>query len=760
MKDKFDFNEMMEIARAAELHTRAIKHKQNTFFKKRLRSVIHLHDKGSKLVTNPIAIIAEHLYKLWEIIRDGSIKLYKAIYPRKYELVGGIKDAAIVGRITFATRQDQFIPIHHIHLEFWGRTNWGNYKLFAEDITDEDGRFRLEFNMSKIHAFNIREHLHLEIYHTGSFCFLHKHNNLPEHEHELFKCIKFHVSDLTGMEYDLGTLQLFYWEYRTDTILPRVVIKDHDKDAPQKYSRGRIDAIAEQFIPIELITRKHERLIKADQDITIEDIQEDYPENLTVAMEKEKPGLTRSDAWFGERMMNGMFAGIFDKDPEDPSQFWLHHHWTSYEHTDKYALHDITMKFRLNDEGYLLPTEIKLKGPLHKKDFGSKEVHVFTPQDGSRWEGAKRVARVSAGILTEIDRHFAETHLNTEQYAIAINRNITRNPIGAILYPHLRGVTLINHQADQILVSDDGYIARATALTGAGTRQRATDVMGTLDWLNWSPIQPISDKHVYAKAANLYWDMLVEYVGDYIKDHKEAIVEEWHEIFTFAKDLTEHSVPVFLCKHLQKALGVNPAIGQTGEVPDWFSKQNRMDFTVSRPKVSDHLGYQPNPAELLEPAEEEVVAFDKDQSSDHMIHRAVSYVTQNKVYDTASTDMDNLKQVCAYVIFQATFGHFWANSKQYDDIGEIRYNSLGIRWGSGPDGVVGPEEDDEITPDKIISTQMMWWSNMLSRTGYGYIMSNEEKDINPDLIKRLKDKEKEFADLGIDIYDIQSRTNI
>ena len=112
------------------------------------------------------------------------------------------------------------------------------------------------------------------------------------------------------------------------------------------------------------------------------------------------------------------------------------------------------------------------------------------------------------------------------------------------------------------------------------------------------------------------------------------------------------------------------------------------------------------------------------------------------------------------MIYQATFGHTWSNSKQYDDIGEVLYGSLGIRFGDGPDGVMGSESDYTIAPDLTRSTQMMWWSNMLSHTGYGFIMADEDKDVPPDLRKRLEDKRQAFADLELDIDIIQSRTNI
>lgn len=176
--------------------------------------------------------------------------------------------------------------------------------------------------MMVVHRNRIAKNVRLEIYHTNT----HKFNEHPientavfraERLHSLFKTIKIKKADLVGMSYNLGTIPLFYWEYRHDTKVPRVVIKDHDLDAPQKYPQARIDAIVKQFIPVELTTKKHLLKIKEGKKLTIEDIQADYPENLTVAMEKIKPGITRSDEWFADRMINGMYANTLDKDPEN-----------------------------------------------------------------------------------------------------------------------------------------------------------------------------------------------------------------------------------------------------------------------------------------------------------------------------------------------------------------------------------------------------------------------------------------------------------
>jgi len=83
-----------------------------------------------------------------------------------------------------------------------------------------------------------------------------------------------------------------------------------------------------------------------------------------------------------------------------------------------------------------------------------------------------------------------------------------------------------------------------------------------------------------------------------------------------------------------------------------------------------------------------------------------------------------------------------------------------LRFGDKERGIMAPETDLGIAPDLTRSTGMLWLTNLLSRTEYGFITKNEEGDVNPLFRKLLLDKKEEFARLGVDVHAIESRTNI
>lgn len=701
------------------------------FHHPRLKSPNHIEIHRSRTHSGILQRLGLFMVEVYEDVKVIAHRVHDIIFPRRDKIYGNPNhNHVITGTLNFGTRkEDADTPVFNMHTELWARTIWGGFRKLNEGTTDRNGVFSLPYDLFYVHRYYIRK-IWVGVYQTGHDHFLKDGKHLPERTE--FKRIPIKKGDLTGIEYSCNHVQLDFWEYRKDTPLPRVVIKDHDKDAPDEYAPGFNKAIEKQFIPVELTKLKHLEMILMKQGLSYEQIKEDYPENLTVCIEKELPGYTRGDDWFAERMMNGMYACDFDRDPKNPELYWVHHHWSSYEKTyHHYAMPDVDMWFGLKENGLPRPVKITLTGPLTAQEKDEKQKRSFTPDDGEKWLAAKRICRVSAGLYAELAHHFAGTHVNSEQYAIACHRNLRLNPVAGLLKSFLREVVLVNHTADRILIGN-GYISSACALTPKGIDQVVYKVMGTLDWKGYRPMQPVSEAHTFAKAGNLYWDIVHEFVSEYIDEpgNRKEILNHWFEIYCFSEDLVRHSVPAFLCSYLQNMLLDNHGKLKENGRTDWYRRDHRMDLSAERPERGG-------------------------------LKKAVSEITRKKDgHEVTEADLTQLKQACTYMIYKATFGHTWSNSKQYDDIGEVLYCSLGLRFGTGPDGVMGPESDHSIAPDLTRSTQMMWWSNMLSRTGYGFIMADEDEDVPPGLQRKLAAHRQAFADLDFDIDIIQSRTNI
>jgi hypothetical protein len=398
----------------------------------------------------------------------------------------------------------------------------------------------------------------------------------------------------------------------------------------------------------------------------------------------------------------------------------------NYDHNNEYALPTAEIKFRIR-EGFPEPLEIHLTGPTNAYNTCPWQKKIFTSSSGDEWLYAKRIARVDGGFSTEVDEHFTGTHLNTEQYAIAAYRNFRKNPLACLLFPHLKEVALINHSADKVLIH--GYIPSATALTEKGLHQRTRDILGMQDWKNWQPMQPLSKEHNCAQAEQMFWQIVTEYVDDFFAENITEIQSHWREVYHFSQDLVEHAVPVLLSD-----IKLNTLTPQEKKLAEdrfeYYAYQYSFDTKSKRKIINGEL-------------------------------KAVSPITKSISYDEAQPDdLQNIKQVCCYAIMMATYMHTWINEHQYEDMGEVLYNCGGLRFGDKERGILAPESDLSIAPDLTRSTQMLWLTNFLSRTEYGFITRNEEGDVNPAFSRRLLEKSEEFAKLGVNVHAIESRTNI
>ena len=638
---------------------------------------------------------------------DGSTELHRAI-----------------GRLLFLFEdaQGKPKPIHHMRVELWDRdpvvssTLLAGGDLLGSGETRADGTFEITYDPKDAGLFDTPD-LELRIFEPH-----HKYSRgVLVEEYKLVDRVPGSDNVKEGT-YDFGDLRVPYWEYNPAAPTPRLLINQQGQP-PTSYSPGRAMAMLKSVTPLELAKEKHLAENRLDPSKpSLETIQEDYPESLTLHLEKETPGCTRGDEYFGQRLLNGMYARIFDQDPDDADRLWIHDHWGSYPQDGEHGLPDVDVFFELRD-GIPWPVEIRLalRQPGAKDPGSPVEHRRFTPDEGDAWLEAKHVARVSHALAAELDTHLALTHLNVEQYALAAHRNLRRSPVRQLLFPHLREVVLINHEADSFLLGETGYITRASALTDQALHTRLKQVVGTLDWKGYQPRRPLSEKHTYAQAAQIFWQILEEVVDHFFAENDEEIRENWLEVHRFSDDLVNHCVPRFLCSFLGGQL-------EKSEGAPWLGRDERTN---------------------LEPTTQETASNTGAPGALHPITKSDSVDDEG---------LANLKQVCRYVIFLATFKHTWSNNRQYEDGGESLYNSLGLRYGDH--GLLAPESDLSVAPPPDRASELLWISGMLSMTSYGHILHNEDDDIHPYFIRALKKRRGELEALGVDVERINSRINI
>ncbi len=618
--------------------------------------------------------------------------------------------ARAIGRLAFEhDGPDGPRPLHNMKVELWDRDPGSPDDFLGKGFTDADGAFLIRYDPDDAGPMDLPD-LELRVFephHTFK-----RDGTVLDRWRRVWS--ERGADDFAGSLYDFGTLRIPYWEYDPTSPIPRVLITE-EGHAPTSYAPGRNIAMLKAVNPIELIKRRH--LARSDEHLSLAAIQKDYPASRTTTLEAAEAGVTRGDRYFGERFMKGMLAGTLDGDPDVPGQYRVYHHWNSYEHDGLHALPNVDVRFALQD-GVLVPVRIllALREPGATAPNSPVTKHDLEPQD-PEWDAAKRLARISATLDTELGSHLAQCHLNAEQYCLAAHRNLRLNPLRWLLFPHLREVVLINHAANGFLVGPTGYITRACALTSDGINERLTQLMGTFDWKGYAPAPPISDEHHYARAAKLFWDLLGDYIGGFFAEHGDAIVQHWVEVKRFSDDLVEHSAPYFACRHLRTHV--------VGKEAPWFQRTERTDLDAERVEVGG-------------------------------VPRSVSPVTST---DTPQEgELEDLQQLARYVIFLTTFRHAWANNKQWDDGGEVLYTCLGLRWGDN--GVLVPEDDLSVAPGPRHATEMLWISYMLSMTRYGFLLRNEEEDLHPRLVDLLREQVGTFAELDLDLDTVSSRINI
>ncbi|WP_197480079.1 lipoxygenase family protein [Anabaena sp. 4-3] len=608
------------------------------------------------------------------------------------------------GKLVFS---DTNKPLHNILLELWDRDIGTPGDYLGTGITDYDGRFTIYYDPAKA-GFLDTPDLELRLLDNRiSF----DNDNQPVSTYRIAYTIK-GDNNVSQKEYDFGTCTVPYWIYKPDSHFARLFFSELE-GTPDDYSVGRTlqgyDA-ASSLVPIKA---KHviTHTLNPDQP-TLPEIQAAYPPNLTIKLDRKNPGYSRSDEYFVDRVLNGMNPCLLQRHKNNPNQFKVTFNWDDYEKDDDHDLNNVEAFFELKDNKLVVtaitvqsryPDSIAPHSPL-------KDPVTYTPNDGEKWLQAKRIFRTNSFFAAEMIEHYIKAHLQMEQYTIAAFRNLRKNPVRLMLYPHLKSLVNINQRADEVLVSPTvGLVTTNGPLTPGSVVQICKERMASYDWKGWKPRQPLCEAHNFAKIANLYWQVLTEYIDNFFQKYQEEIVKEWAEIHRFSDDIIEHSV------------AYQPLPKLTGDY-DWYDDNELDKPEIPRPTVNGTV----------------------------KATRAITTADQ-----PSDADIANLKEFCRYVIFHITLWHSWVNDQQADEGGEIFYNSLALRGGS-----FGSEDDPAIAPNILESTNLIYMVNVLTAIQYGYILKNEDDDIPEELRTTLAAYKEKFAALSYDIGNIRTLINI
>ncbi len=611
----------------------------------------------------------------------------------------------VTGQLVFSDSQK---PLHNMELELWDRDIGTPSEYLGKGTTDYNGRFEIYYDPTKA-GFKDAPDLELRVLDDKATFDA---NNQPIYVKRVAYTIK-GPDNVKQKDYDFGTLTVPYWLYKPDSLFARVFFTDLE-DTPDDYSVGRKLQGYDAANRLVSIKAKHviANSLNPNQP-SLAEIQADYPPNLTLKLDQNNPGYTRGDEYFSLRVLNGMNPCMLKRHRSNPNQFKVTFNWNQYEKDDNHDLNNVEAFFELQGD-QLVPTAITVHS-RYPDSYAAysplKDPVTYTPNDGEKWLQAKRIFRTNAFFAAELIEHYIKAHLQMEQYAIAFFRNLRKNPIRLMLAPHVKSLININRRADDVLVSPTtGYVTNAGPLTATSVVQVCQDSMAAYDWKGWRPRQPVCETHTFAKVANLYWQVITEYVDTFFQKYQEAIVKEWIEIRRLSDDLVEHSV-----------------------------------------------AYQPSAAPLDNDYEwHDTNELDKPDIPRATVNGVVKATRPITVSDQpAAGDLENLKELCRFIIYHITLWHSWVNDSQTDEGGEVVYNSLALRNGS-----FGSETDPAIAPDTVEATNLLYIVNVLTAIEYGYILKNEDSDIPEELRTILARHKQDFANLNYEIGKIRALINI
>lgn len=524
-----------------------------------------------------------------------------------------------------------------------------------------------------------------------------------------------------GKNTDIGNIAVNHWEYFQDPKLPFLKMPGLNVLHPkQRMEVPSIAYLASFAIGVAKPAASEAAFKLCGYSSTIDEIQKVFGKNDTIAFEEVVPGSTRSPSYMGHMLMSGSNPSFFKKGNKE-GLYEVEFNWDAYEWDNQgYQLPNTKIVCRMSDKGNLIPIQVSLQfrkltkdgkplqGPGKNEELRKQILLPWEVYDEThpKFKAALRYARTSDIAEGQIAHHLG-THMLVDMHNQAIKRNLHHDSfLRRILDPHLRGTPTINDLGNGLIFGDSGVLSTATALTANSVNQRFSDIIGSKDWADWRPRKPLSSQDTFAQTANIIWDAIQSFAKEAVNSEWAQIQKEGKQIFKFSEELVKNSFPF------------KP---RDGVARDQWVDLGEIDNS-ERPRVTVN-----NELKATRPI-----------------------VSGEKLTDS---DKENIIQYIAYLIYHATFLHSWTHDLKAD-VGEIKFASLGIC------GETVKEENDPTSyPHPRDAVTQLKLAFALPDLKYGYVIKNEENDMHPLLIQKLKEREKELDALNFPLSKLRSSIN-
>ncbi len=414
-----------------------------------------------------------------------------------------------------------------------------------------------------------------------------------------------------------------------------------------------------------------------------------FPGNASQKAKAELGVRFLPDDYLVTRLLQGMHPVMFRTSTVAGADLEVGFSWDAYEQGTDLTLNNVTAYFAFAGD----PAEMPALAFIDVD--GTRHTPTGNTATWDEWNWAKYQFMVSVFLAGEADSHLTRAHLNMEQYAVPMMMHLSAdNPMRQVMGPHLRDVWGINNFGTILIFGETGVLAKSSALTARGVRDRLKDCLGGEDWRGYHPRAPLCDAHDYAHAANVFWSVAREHVEEWFAEHWDIAPDRdrarwWQEIERFSRDLVAHAVPY---------------------VPTYGGGEGLLGHTECAPGTDRQGRAKTGAVSGLE-------------------------------------TLDDVFQVCTYVLFHCTMLHDWSNDRQFADGGDLYHASLGLREKQPPTDGDWEAWWARAEPPPGAAAYTLFLSYFLSNLRWGYLLGRPPEEAAERTDHVDHDEEKQIAAL-------------